>query len=635
MTWVWLIPLLPLLGAALAAALGPRVIPRHCHLLVIGGVAVAALLSIILLFEVDHQAIAITGYDWFHMGTLKSLVHATVDPLTAVMLATVSVVSLLVIIYSKGYMAGDRGYARYFAFMGLFVFSMLMLVLSDNFLMLYIFWEAVGLCSYLLIGFFYQRPSAAAAAKKAFLVNRVGDFGFAVGILLIFLNFDTVSFQAVFDEVPKMAAERPGLITAIALCLFAGAVGKSAQLPLYVWLPDAMEGPSPVSALIHAATMVTAGVYMVVRCGAIFTESAAAMTVVAVVGGLTAFYAATIALAQTDIKRILAYSTISQLGYMFLAAGVGAAGAAIFHLYTHAFFKALLFLAAGAVMHAMNDHIDLKEIGGLKKDVPWARWTFLVGALALAGCPLFSGFFSKDEILAGALNHHSLSWLGWLGVITAALTAFYTFRCYFLAFHGPRIVPEEVKHPHETPVMSYMLVALAAGAALAGYVNVLGDPGWFENFLEGSESVEKYVQLTAGEHGHLGHFTVMFISIVVVGGGIGFAWWIYNRPDRSKADAFAAGALQPVRRVLANKYYVDELYDTIIVRPLRNFGHVCFGSDNWFIDSLLWIITAVPRGLGALVRTTQRGLLQGYALLMLLGLAVVFFFVLWALERGF
>ena len=639
MQWVWLIPLLPLLGALLAAILGPRLMPRKCPWLVIAAVAISTLLSVVLLVIVNgmipHADVAqrqvvgkiISGYDWLNVGTLKSFIGAYVDPLTAVMLVTVSLVSLLVVIYSSGYMTGDRGYARFFAFMGLFVFSMLMLVLADNFLMLYIFWEAVGLCSYLLIGFYYQRPSAAAAAKKAFLVNRVGDFGFAVGILLIFLNFHTVDFKAVFDQVPAFAPNHPGMITLIALCLFAGAVGKSAQLPLHVWLPDAMEGPSPVSALIHAATMVTAGVYMVVRCGAIFAGSGIALTVVAVIGGLTAFFAATIALAQTDIKRILAYSTISQLGYMFLAVGVGAAGAGIFHLYTHAFFKALLFLAAGGIMHALADHIDLKELGGLRKVIPWTHGLFLVGALALAGCPLLSGFFSKDEILLAALNHPTMSMLGWLAVFTAGLTAFYTFRCYFMAFHGPRLVPHEVKHPHETSIMNYAMLPLALGAVCAGYVGFGGERGgWFGSFLDHCAGVQQYHPPLIGHRFGYGHHTVTIISIAVVIGGIALAAFIYAR-GRQRAQKLA-GLFPSTHRLLAHKYYVDEIYHALFVRPLHRLGDACFGGDNRVIDSLLWIITALPRALGWIVGLTQQGKLQTYALLMLLGLAAIAFLVL-------
>jgi len=386
-----------------------------------------------------------------------------------------------------------------------------------------------------------------------------------------------------------------------------------------------MEGPSPVSALIHAATMVTAGVYMVVRCGAIFAASPVAMTVVAVVGGLTALFAATIAICQTDIKRILAYSTVSQLGYMFLAVGVGAASAGIFHLYTHAFFKALLFLAAGSIMHAMHHHIDLKDLGGLKNDIPVTRWTFLIGAMALSGVPFLSGFFSKDAILVGALNHESLSWLGWVGVATAALTAFYTFRCYFLTFHGPRKAPSEAAHPHENRVMNFCLIFLAVGAIGAGYVN-FGEHGWLNGFLDRSTSVQSYAATVAhGEHG-LSHGTVMWISIAVALGGIFLAGLVYL-PSRAKSERLAK-RFRPIHTVLANKYYVDELYGVAIVRPLQWLGRFCFGHDNRVIDGLLWLVTLVPRGLGQLMRIFQRGVLQGYALMMLLGLAVMFYLAL-------
>lgn len=637
-SWVWLIPLAPLAGAVIVGIFGAKALKENSHILIISGVGLAAVFSLIVLKIVagDHEAHGATliqGYDWINVGGLQSLIGAYIDPLTAIMLATVSVVSLFVVIYSKGYMAGDAGFFRFFAYLGLFVFSMLMLVLSDNFLMLYVFWEAVGLCSYLLIGYYYTKPSAAAAAKKAFIVNRVGDFGFAIGILLIVLNFDTISFDAVFAAVadPAFREANGGLLTAIALCLFTGAAGKSAQLPLYVWLPDAMEGPSPVSALIHAATMVTAGIYMTVRCGAIFTASPTAMTVVACVGGITAFFAATIAFAQTDIKRILAYSTVSQLGYMFLAVGVGAATAGIFHLYTHAFFKALLFLAAGSVMHAMHHHIDLKELGGLKKDIPVTRWTFLIGALALAGVPFLSGFYSKDAILWSALNHDHLSWLGWLGVVTAAMTAFYTFRCYFMTFHGPRMVPSDVHDIHESKVMNFSLIFLAIGAIGAGYVGVFGGHGdhgggWISDFLGRSESVHHYA--ATAHFGHaISHGMVGWTSGIIAVVCIGLAMVVYF-PNRDKAVKLAA-LFRPLHTLLANKYYVDEFYDWLIVRPLRKLGQFCFGTDNKFIDLILEVITWFARFPGWLMSVIfQRGKLQSYALMMLFGLAVIFYLTL-------
>jgi NADH-quinone oxidoreductase subunit L len=633
-SWVWLIPLAPLAAALVVGILGAKVLKENSHILVIGSVAVSAVLSLIVLKIVSGSSEAaahISGYDWITVGGLQSLIGASIDPLTAIMLATVSVVSLFVVIYSKGYMAGDTGFFRFFAYLGLFIFSMLMLILSDNFLMLYVFWEAVGLCSYLLIGYYYTKPSAAAAAKKAFIVNRVGDFGFAIGILLIVFNFETISFDAVFAAIPAFAEANPGTITLIALCLFTGAVGKSAQLPLYVWLPDAMEGPSPVSALIHAATMVTAGVYMTVRCGAIFTASPTAMMVVACVGGITAFFAATIAFAQTDIKRILAYSTVSQLGYMFLAVGVGAASAGVFHLYTHAFFKALLFLAAGSVMHTMHHHIDLKELGGLRKDIPVTHITFLIGALALAGVPFLSGFFSKDAILWSALNHPTLSWLGWMGVVTAAFTAFYTFRCYFMTFWGPRMVPSDVHDIKESKMMNFSLIFLAVGAIGAGYVGVFGGHGddgggWIGDFLSRSTSVYHY---SATAHfGHaMTHSTVGIMSGAIAIVCIALAFVIYL-PNRNKAKKLAS-ALHPLHTLLANKYYVDELYDWLIVRRLRNLGQFCFGTDNYFIDSILWLVTAIVRFPGWLMSVIfQRGILQSYALMMLLGVAVIFYLAL-------
>jgi NADH-quinone oxidoreductase subunit L len=643
-SWIWIIPLAPLIGAILVGIFGAKVFKERSHIFIITGVAISAALSLIVLAIVngthpEHgetvQAVGVAGYDWITVGGLQSLIHASIDPLTAIMLAMVSVVSLFVVIYSNGYMAGDSGYFRFFAYLGLFVFSMLMLILSDNFLMLYVFWEAVGLCSYLLIGYYYTKPSAAAAAKKAFLVNRVGDFGFAIGILLIVLNFKTISFDAVFTAVsdPAFREANAGLLTAIALCLFTGACGKSAQLPLHIWLPDAMEGPSPVSALIHAATMVTAGVYMTVRCGAIFTASPIAMTVVAIVGGITALFAATIALVQTDVKRILAYSTVSQLGYMFLAVGVGSAVAGVFHLYTHAFFKALLFLAAGSIMHAMHNKIDLKEFGGLKKDIPVTHWTFLIGSMALAGVPLLAGFFSKDMILAAALNHHELSWLGWLAVLTAAMTAFYTFRCYFLVFHGPRFLPDDVHHPHESKIMNFSLLVLSIGAIFAGYAGVFGGHGdhgggWISSFLGRSESVAFFSSLGEGAHHGMSHGVVAAISIAVVVLGIGLAWAIYGR-TRETATRLAAGGLAPIHKVLLNKWYVDELYDYVIIRPLRKVGDVCFDTDNHLIDRIIKIVAGTPKVCGWFISVFfQRGVLQSYALWMLVGMAIMMYYVL-------
>jgi len=508
------------------------------------------------------------------------------------------------------------------------------LVLGGNFLLLYLGWEAVGLCSYLLIGFYYQKPSAAAAAKKAFLVNRVGDFGFGLGILLIYLNFGTLQYGPVFDMVHSGvglggAAIPTTTLTAIALLLLCGACGKSAQLPLHVWLPDAMEGPSPVSALIHAATMVTAGIFMIARCGAIFAASETAMMVVAWIGALTALFAATVALVQTDMKRILAYSTISQLGYMFLGIGVFAADSALFHLYTHAFFKALLFLGAGSVMHAMGGIIDVRQFGGLRKVLPWTFATFLIGSLALSGFPFLSGFFSKDEIL-----HHALAanwFLGGIGLLTALLTAFYTFRMVSMAFFGPERIPEGV-HPHESGGwMLLPLFVLSVGAILAGYLGVGLTGRAFHHFLE-PVFAGTFAAHSAGHHATShGGFWATYGLMVISGGlsilGILAAYLVYAR------EPWIAGVVRSTvpgaYRTLWNKYFVDELYQSFIVVPAQRLGRFCVAIDDYLIDGLLWTIAAVPQAFGYSLRTLQNGAVQSYALSMVAGLAVMVVLLFW------
>jgi NADH-quinone oxidoreductase subunit L len=513
-----LILLLPALGAVVAGALGPRLLKGASHWPVILGVGGAAVVALILLQRVasagaDALATPVI-YEWFgaRQGSWFN-VELWIDPLTALMMAMVTFVATFVVIYSKEYMRHhdhpERGYERFFAFLGMFVFAMGVLVLGGNFLLLYLGWEAVGLCSYLLIGFYYEKPSAAAAAKKAFLVNRIGDFGFGLGILLIYITVGHLDYRTVFAAIELAnahdagglasllglaSAEATALIDTIqqrlpyvAVLLLCGAVGKSAQFPLYVWLPDAMEGPSPVSALIHAATMVTAGVYMMVRCGLIFAASDTVMLLVAIIGGGTALFAATIALVQNDMKRILAYSTISQLGYMFLGVGVFAASSAIFHLFTHAFFKALLFLGAGSVMHAMGGVIDVRRFGGLRRIMPVTFITMLIGSAALAGFPLLAGFWSKDEIIHHAMLQHPL--LGMMGLITAALTAFYTFRMIFLAFFGPERVPEGVSAHESGRWIQLPLVVLAVGALSAGYLGVHVESGGFLGFLAPEENM--------------------------------------------------------------------------------------------------------------------------------------------------
>ena len=644
-----LILLAPLAGAVLSGALGPVLLRGRTHWPAILGVGAAFVAAAVLFNQfsgvpADATTTVVPVYEWIANGTDAAFrVEFLIDPLTSIMLITVTFVSLLVVIYSRDYMREhdrpQRGYERFFAFLALFVFSMCALVLGGNFLLLYLGWEAVGLCSYLLIGFYYDRPAAAAAAKKAFLVNRVGDFGFGLGIFLIYLTFGTLDYGAVFEMVREgVTASGDALtsnrITAIALLLLCGACGKSAQLPLHVWLPDAMEGPSPVSALIHAATMVTAGVYMIARCGAIFTASTTAMTVVAVIGAVTALFAATIALTQTDMKRILAYSTVSQLGYMVLGVGVYAADAAVFHLFTHAFFKALLFLAAGSVMHAMGGIIDIRHFGGLRKLLPWTCLTFVIGSLALAGVPLFSGFFSKDEIIHHALIAHPI--LGGIGLLTALLTAFYTFRMVFLAFFGPQRVPDGV-HPHESGRwMLVPLFILSLGAIGAGYVGAEGT-GTFHEFLSpvfehtfvANNPAHAAGHGVAAEHvGFWAHYGVMIISGGLAIVGILAAYLLYVSqtwiPGLLKASAPRG------YRTLWNKYYVDELYDASVVEPARQTGRACVGLDDYLIDGLIWLVTAVPRGIAYAIRPLQSGMLQGYGLTMVAGIAIIVALVFWA-----
>lgn len=640
-----LIPLLPLLGAVIVGVAGSRAIKGASHWPIMIGIGGALVFSIVLLVKVASQPPAsyldtYLFYSWFVAAAGVSFnISFRVDPLTAVMLTTVCGVALLVVIYSRDYMRHhgrpEHGYERFFAFMGLFVFSMCALVLAGNFLLLYLGWEAVGLCSYLLIGFYYQRPAAAKAATKAFLVNRIGDFGFGLAILLLYRwlaphvppGESPLDYTVVFSHLRHLTT---GQTTTIALLLFCGAVGKSAQLPLYVWLPDAMEGPSPVSALIHAATMVTAGVYMVVRCGPIFAASPVALNTVAMVGAATALFAATIAIAQYDMKRILAYSTISQLGYMFLGVGVFAADSAIFHLFTHAFFKALLFLGAGSVMHAMGGIVDIREFRGLRRILPVTFLPFLIGSLTLAGFPLLSGFFSKDEIIHAAFAFHPA--LGIVGLATAVLTALYTFRMVFIAFHGEPRIPQGV-HPHESGRwMLTPLVLLAVGAVTAGYVGVAIEPGGFAGLFEPTGMFHRFLAPVVapfteasinrlGHPAHSGGHALMYASAGLAVLGIAAAYVLYVwRPTWARA---IHQAFPEIHELLVNKYYIDEAYTAIIVRPLWQLGGWLYALDQFVIDGSLRLIVAVPQALGAALRTLQSGATQGYGVVMTGGVVLI------------
>jgi NADH-quinone oxidoreductase subunit L len=698
-----LIPLLPFVGFLVNSALGRR-LPKP----VSGGVAC---LAMIVSFVVSltavlgmHPAAGEHGvrqavFTWLPSGDLQIPFELYLDPLSSLMILVVTGIGSLIHIYSTGYMHDetDGEYARYFSYLNLFASFMLVLVLGASLPVMFVGWEGVGLCSYLLIGFWFRKPSAADAGKKAFIVNRIGDFGFMLAMLLLFKTFGTLDFQQLAVAASGRAVEMTGwgVLTIATLLMFLGATGKSAQIPLYVWLPDAMEGPTPVSALIHAATMVTSGVYMIGRSAVLFTHAPQTLAVVAGIGVATALMAGTIGLVQNDIKRVLAYSTVSQLGYMFLAMGVGAYAAGIFHLYTHAFFKALLFLGSGAVIHALGGEQDLRNMGGLKKYLPITYWTFVIGALAIAGFPFLSGFFSKDEILFRTYSSgHTLLW--GIGILTSLLTATYMFRLVFLAFHGERrhdapgtpVHPEEeaahgahaaapashAQHghghdPHEAPwSMAIPLVLLAIGSVLAGYVGVpraLRGSNEIESFLEpsfeasavarsrtagtaptaaiegrpaiqpvalqaepraaqpGAETAE---QATADERTEL---TLMAVSTGVALAGIGIAgyFWLRNRD----AAAAVAGQFGGVYRLLLNKYYIDELYDAVIVQPIKllSTGALWKGVDVGLIDGTVNGVGALVRAGSGGLRRIQTGSVRTYAAGLFLGAALVLGWYLW------
>jgi NADH-quinone oxidoreductase subunit L len=579
-------------------------------------------------------------FTWISAGGFQADFALQVDQLTVIMLLVVTGVGWLIHIYSSGYMHDDPGYRRFFAYLNLFMFFMLVLILAANYLLMFVGWEGVGLCSYLLIGFFFLKQSATNAGNKAFWVNRIGDFGFLLGVLLIFRTFGTLNFADVLPRAASMASDsgnQIGTLTAIALLLFVGAVGKSAQLPLYVWLPDAMEGPTPVSALIHAATMVTAGVYMVVRSHAIFLNAPVAMDVVAIVGCATALFAATIGLVQTDIKKVLAYSTVSQLGYMFIACGVGAFGAGIFHLMTHAFFKGLLFLAAGSVIHAMGGEQDMRKMGGLRKKIPVTFWTMFMATLAIAGAPGFSGFFSKDEILDEALRANPI--IGWLGVLTAGITSFYMFRLLFLTFFGEQRYDEHHVHVHESPKnMTIPLIVLAVLSVCGGWMaapQFFGGVNHFEHFLQPVLS-SAAAPATEASQSSTGGSTVLqaLVGAPVIAGLLGFllAWWFYIRsPETPKK---LAESLSGPYKLLSGKYFIDEIYQAAIVRPLvwisdKILWHVV---DERAIDGTVNGVATVSRETGDRLRHANTGNIRSYATWIVLGVVVFTSLLLWMVD---
>ena len=642
LTYLWIIPLLPLLGAAANGIFGGRWSKN-----VVTGVALSSTtLAFFAALELVREFLTLPAdqipwtrsyFTWISAGGFQADFALQVDQLTVIMLLVVTGVGWLIHIYSTGYMHDDPGYRRFFSYLNLFMFFMLVLVLAANYLLMFVGWEGVGLCSYLLIGFSFLKQSATNAGNKAFWVNRIGDFGFLLGLFLLFRQFGTLDFGSIFHDAAALPIETSGhgVLTAISLLLLAGATGKSAQLPLYVWLPDAMEGPTPVSALIHAATMVAAGVYMVARSQVLFIHAPAAMLAVAVVGCATALFAATIALVQTDIKRTLAYSTISQLGYMFLACGVGAFGAGIFHLMTHAFFKALLFLGAGSVMHAMSGEQDMRRMGGLRRSIPWTYGTMFVATLAISGTPGFSGFFSKEEILQAArTGPFANSVIYVLGVLTAGLTALYMFRLLFMTFYGaPRFDPKKT-HVHESPRVMLAPLAVLALLSLAGgwwaAPHLVGGVNYFDNFVkpvfasgETSSSTEPYTGS--------GQLIASVFGPPVLAAFVGFllAWWLYiRRPEMPKRIAESLGGLY---RLIAGKYFIDELYAFVVVRPLlwisTNFlWHVV---DEETIDGLVNGVAHEAGEFGDRLRHLNSGNTRTYAAWVILGAVVLTTLLAW------
>jgi len=643
--YIYLTVVLPLAGFLINGLFGSKIKNEK----VIGWIGSGAIgISFLIVLSAFFQTLGLPAeerqhivslFNWLSVGSLQVSIAYQVDQLSLTMALIVTGVGFVIHVYSIGYMHGDKSFWRFFAYLNLFIFAMMNLILADNFVLLFLGWEGVGLCSYLLIGFWYDRKfeksTTSDAAKKAFVVNRIGDFGFLLGMFLIFLTFNTLNFNEVFARANAMHVSTT-IYSFIALFLFIGATGKSAQIPLFVWLPDAMAGPTPVSALIHAATMVTAGVYMVARCSILFASAPAIMTVVAVIGLLTALFAATIGLVQNDIKKVLAYSTVSQLGYMFLAMGVGAFSAGIFHVMTHAFFKALLFLGAGSVIHGMHDQQDIQKYGGLKKEMPTTYKTFLIAAIAISGIPPLSGFFSKDEILWRAYaNAGFIYWF--IGVVTALLTAFYMFRLLNLTFEGkPRYDAHHV-HPHESPkLMTVPLMILAVLSIVGGFIGIpeifAGEHG--NNFHGWLEPIFANAQIRLshfGSHTHFEEILLMAISVIGAAASIYFARHIYLK-NQSIAENTSA-KFKGIYRLLLNKYFVDEAYDKAVVQPIFKVSESFLWkiTDVKLIDGLVNGTASVIDVVSGKVRKLQTGVAQTYAVVMMLGIVAALFWIIYSL----
>lgn len=636
--YIWLVPLFPLLGWLIIGLFGKKMGKLGAGIVGCGTILVSFVISVTVFVQLlgDRAVAEIFGagggasytvhlFDWINAGSFSAQFSFLVDPLSSLFLLIITGVGFLIHVYSTAYMKEDEGFARFFAYLNLFVFFMLLLVLGDNYLIMFVGWEGVGLCSYLLIGFWFKNTAYNNAAKKAFIMNRIGDLGFLLGILLIFVTFGSITYKGVFDAASGFAGN--AVITSIALLLFIGAMGKSAQIPLYTWLPDAMAGPTPVSALIHAATMVTAGIYMVARSNILYTLSPIAMEVVAITGILTSLFAATIGLFQNDIKKVLAYSTVSQLGLMFLGLGVGAYTGAVFHVMTHAFFKALLFLAAGSVIHAMHHEQDIRKMGGLKKYLPITFATFLIGTIAISGIPPFAGFFSKDEILAHAWEYHPIYWL--LGVITSLMTAFYMFRLLYLTFFGKfRGTHEQEHHLHESPkAMTIPLIVLALLSVIGGFAGIpeifAKKSHFLESFLSPVFERSEMRMLSV----HSGASTEYMLMGLTIAGVIAMLLLAKNYFSKEENVPVADGEeTSSVQKVIYNKYYVDELYENVITKPLD------WISDKFYKVLEIKVVDGIVNGVGDGVkwlasqfRFLQTGHVGFYIFAMVLSIILMLF----------
>lgn len=624
---IWLIPVFPLIGFLINGLFGKKLSKGLVGVVGSGSVLLSFVMSVIMFFQIKGnvvQSFTVELFDWINVGSLSIPFSFLLDPLSSLMLLIVTGVGFLIHVYSTGYMHEDESYHRYFAYLNLFMFSMLLLVLGSNYVIMFIGWEGVGLCSYLLIGFWYNNHNYNDASKKAFIMNRIGDLGFLLGMFMIFDTFGTLSYDKVFEYAAQYGMGDTKILL-ITIFLFIGATGKSAQIPLFTWLPDAMAGPTPVSALIHAATMVTAGIYMVVRSNILFTLSPITLTVIATVGIVTALLAAAIAITQNDIKKVLAYSTVSQLGFMFLALGMGAYTAAMFHVMTHAFFKALMFLGSGSVIHAMGGEQDIRKMGGLKKYMPVTYWTFLIGCLAISGIFPLSGFFSKDEIFANAFNTQPMFWV--LGIIGATMTAFYMFRLFFVTFHGKfRGTHEQEHHLHESPAsMTMPLIVLAILSVIGGVFNIPHVMGgnsmlhhFFEPVLEESSFKLGVMHLSASTE-----WALMGISLAVAIIAILFARFIYEK--KQMIPSLHEEEKGFLYRMSLNKFFVDEIYDAIVVKPLYWLSRQTYRFiEVAGIDKLVNGFGSSTKGLSSQLRLLQSGNTGFYFFCMVAGVIAIF-----------